>query len=39
MARRRRTRQKKQRNQAILNFVLAGLAVAIIDQFRVKADS
>ena len=30
MARRRRTRQKKQRNQAILNFVLAGLAVAII---------
>lgn len=30
MARRRRSRQKKQRNQAILNFVLAGLAVAII---------
>ncbi|MEL6694534.1 MAG: hypothetical protein AAFQ12_16135, partial [Pseudomonadota bacterium] len=30
MARRRRTRQKKQRNQAILNFVLAGLAVAVI---------
>lgn len=30
MARRRRSRQKKQRNQAILNFVLAGLAIAII---------
>ena len=30
MARRRRSRQKKQRNQAILNFVLAGLAVAIV---------
>ncbi|MEL6858952.1 MAG: hypothetical protein AAFO74_11230 [Pseudomonadota bacterium] len=30
MARRRRSRQKKQRTQAILNFVLAGLAVAII---------
>lgn len=30
MARRRRSRQKKQRNQAILNFVLAGLAVMII---------
>ncbi len=30
MARRRRSRQKKQRNQAILNFVLAGLAVTII---------
>jgi len=30
MARRRRSGQKKQRNQAILNFVLAGLAVAII---------
>lgn len=30
MARRRRSRQKKQRNQAILNFVLAGLAVVII---------
>lgn len=30
MARRRRSRQKKQRNQAILNFVLAGLAVAVI---------
>ena len=30
MARRRRSRGKKQRNQAILNFVLAGLAVAII---------
>lgn len=31
MARRRRSRQKKkQRNQAILNFVLAGIAVAII---------
>ena len=30
MARRRRSRQKKQRNQAILNFALAGMAVAII---------
>lgn len=30
MARRRRSRQKKQRNQAILNFVLAGLAVVIV---------
>ena len=30
MARRRRSRQKKQRNQAILNFVLAGLAIVII---------
>lgn len=30
MARRRNRRERKQRNQAILNFVLAGLAVAII---------
>lgn len=30
MARRRRSRQKKQRTQAILNFALAGMAVAII---------
>lgn len=30
MARRRRSRQKKQRTQAILNFILAGLAVVIV---------
>ncbi|MEM9378076.1 MAG: hypothetical protein AAGA72_17805 [Pseudomonadota bacterium] len=30
MARRRRSREKKQRAQAILNFIIAGLAVAII---------
>ncbi len=30
MVRRRNRRERKQRNQAILNFVLAGLAVAII---------
>ena len=30
MARRRSKRAKRQRNQAILNFVLAGLAVVII---------
>lgn len=30
MARRRRSRHKRQRNQAILNFAMAGLAVAII---------